>query len=70
VKRYGLAEVTGWKFEVWNEPNIGFWAGSQDEYFELYQQSVLAVKKVNDGIQVGGPATAQLPQSIMPSRKQ
>jgi xylan 1,4-beta-xylosidase len=60
VKRYGLAEVTGWKFEVWNEPNIGFWAGSQDEYFELYRQSVLAVKKVNDGIQVGGPATAQL----------
>ena len=45
VKRYGIAEVRGWKFEVWNEPNISFWAGTQEEYFELYRQSALAVKK-------------------------
>lgn len=60
VKRYGLKEVRGWKFEVWNEPNIGFWAGTQEQYFELYKQSVLAVKEVDKGLQVGGPATAQL----------
>ncbi|HEX4284241.1 MAG TPA: hypothetical protein VHZ28_04060 [Terracidiphilus sp.] len=60
VKRYGLAEVRGWKFEVWNEPNISFWAGSQQEYFELYRQSALAVKKVDGQLQVGGPSTAQL----------
>lgn len=60
VKRYGIAEVRGWKFEVWNEPNIGFWAGSQDEYFELYRQSALAIKKVDQNLQVGGPSTAQL----------
>ncbi len=60
VQRYGLREVAGWRFEVWNEPNIGFWAGTQEEYFELYRQSTLAVKSVDKSLQVGGPATAQL----------
>jgi len=27
VERYGLDEVSQWYFEVWNEPNIDFWAG-------------------------------------------
>jgi len=60
VKRYGVNEVRGWRFEVWNEPNISFWAGSQDQYFELYRQSAIALKKVDAELQVGGPATAQL----------
>ena len=60
VKRYGAGEVSGWNFEVWNEPNISFWAGTQDEYFELYRQSALAIKAVDKRIQVGGPSTAQL----------
>ena len=55
VKRYGIAEVGGWKFEVWNEPNIVFWAGTQDQYFELYRQSALAIKSVDKRLQVGGP---------------
>lgn len=60
VKRYGIGEVSGWNFEVWNEPNIAFWAGTQEEYFELYRQSALAVKAVNKRLQIGGPSTAQL----------
>lgn len=60
VQRYGANEVRGWKFEVWNEPNISFWAGSQDQYFELFRQSAIALKKVDAALQVGGPATAQL----------
>jgi xylan 1,4-beta-xylosidase len=67
VKRYGIQEVSGWKFEVWNEPNIDFWAGTQAQYFELYRQSVLAIKSVSKRLQVGGPSTAQLqwvPQMI------
>jgi len=60
VQRYGLAEVSGWKFEVWNEPNIGFWAGTQAEYFEMFRQSASAIKSVSDRLQVGGPASAQL----------
>jgi xylan 1,4-beta-xylosidase len=60
AKRYGSREVGAWRFEVWNEPNITFWAASQDDYFELYRQSAAAMKKINSSFQVGGPATAQL----------
>ncbi|HEY5345193.1 MAG TPA: glycoside hydrolase, partial [Verrucomicrobiae bacterium] len=37
-ERYGDAEVKTWYFEVWNEPNLtdGFWAGTQQQYFDLY----------------------------------
>ncbi len=60
VKRYGIGEVSQWRFEVWNEPNINFWAGTQEQYFELYRQSVLAVKSIDKRLLVGGPASAQL----------
>jgi xylan 1,4-beta-xylosidase len=56
IERYGRDEVTAWPVEVWNEPNIGFWAGTMEEYFMLYDYSSRAVKKVDPRIQVGGPA--------------
>jgi xylan 1,4-beta-xylosidase len=58
--RYGDQEVGKWFFEVWNEPNyIGFWPNTdQAKYFELYDATVAAVKKVNPEYRVGGPATA------------
>jgi xylan 1,4-beta-xylosidase len=61
VARYGIDEVSKWRFEVWNEPNLDFWAGkpAQPTYFELYDHTVLAIKKVDSRIQVGGPSTAQ-----------
>ncbi|MCL6588592.1 MAG: glycoside hydrolase [Firmicutes bacterium] len=59
TERYGPDEVKTWYFEVWNEPNLeDFWAGSQAEYFKLYQSSVQAIKSVNQAYRVGGPATA------------
>jgi xylan 1,4-beta-xylosidase len=60
LDRYGEAEVTQWRFEVWNEPNLNFWAGSQAQYFDLYAASARALKRVHPRLQVGGPATAQL----------
>src|SRR6185369_10924443 len=35
IDRYGINEVSQWYFEVWNEPNIDFWAGEpkQATYF-------------------------------------
>lgn len=60
VSRYGLKEVRQWKFEVWNEPNVDFWAGTQEEYFELYRQSALALKSVDKDLCAGGPATSAL----------
>jgi xylan 1,4-beta-xylosidase len=61
VDRYGLHEVSHWDFEVWNEPNIDFWRGkpAQASYFELYDHTALAIKKVSQRLRVGGPSTAQ-----------
>lgn len=59
VQRYGIREVSTWNFEVWNEPNIMFWSGTKDQYFEMYRQSATAIKKVDKSLRVGGPATAQ-----------
>jgi xylan 1,4-beta-xylosidase len=59
VDRYGIQEVSAWKFEVWNEPNIVFWSGTKAQYFELYRQSAGALKAVDKSLQVGGPSTAQ-----------
>jgi xylan 1,4-beta-xylosidase len=61
IDRYGIEEVSHWRFEVWNEPNLDFWAGKpkQSTYFELYDHTVLAIKKVNSRLIVGGPSTAQ-----------
>ena len=61
IARYGVDEVASWYFEVWNEPNIGFWAGKppQSTYFTLYDNTVRALKAVNPRLRVGGPSTAQ-----------
>lgn len=60
VERYGAAEVRQWPFEVWNEPNMpGFWTGTRDDYFGLYRETARALKDVDSGLQVGGPATAK-----------
>src|SRR3712207_8199211 len=32
VGRYGKAEVESWYWQVWNEPNIGYWRGSPAEF--------------------------------------
>jgi xylan 1,4-beta-xylosidase len=48
VGRYGIEEVAGWSFEVWNEPNLEvFWTGTREEYLRLYGESAR-----------GGPSTA------------
>jgi xylan 1,4-beta-xylosidase len=61
VDRYGLDEVSQWYFEVWNEPNIDFWAGAPREqtYYQLYDAAARALKTVSPRLRVGGPATAQ-----------
>jgi xylan 1,4-beta-xylosidase len=61
VDRYGIDEVAQWYFEVWNEPNLDFWAGEpkQASYWELYDHAARAIKNVNPRLRVGGPATAQ-----------
>ena len=61
VERYGIDEVSQWSFEVWNEPNLDFWAGQpkQSTYWDLYDHTARALKQVSPRLRVGGPATAQ-----------
>jgi xylan 1,4-beta-xylosidase len=55
--RYGRATVAHWDWEVWNEPDIGYWHGSEAQYNELYDYTAQAVKQALPGAPVGGPAT-------------
>jgi xylan 1,4-beta-xylosidase len=61
IERYGVEEVSSWYFEVWNEPNLDFWAGDPKEatYYELYDHAARAIKRADQRLRVGGPATAQ-----------
>lgn len=60
LERYGADEVASWYFEVWNEPNIDFWAGVPrlESYEELYDHTARALKRASPRVRVGGPATA------------
>jgi len=59
LERYGKEEVYTWYFEVWNEPNLRFFFdGTMEDYFHLYEITVKAVKSVDEGLRVGGPATS------------
>jgi xylan 1,4-beta-xylosidase len=61
IARYGIDEVAQWYFEVWNEPNLDFWAGvpAQASYWTLYDHTARALKQVDPRLRVGGPSTAQ-----------
>jgi xylan 1,4-beta-xylosidase len=56
ISRYVRAEVATWYWEVWNEPDIGYWHGTPDEYDQLYDVSAEAIKRVLPEARVGGPA--------------
>jgi len=57
VARYGKSEVESWSWEVWNEPNIGYWQGTPEEYDKLYDYTADAVLRALPRAHVGGPAT-------------
>ncbi len=57
VDRYGASEVAKWEWEVWNEPDIFYWHGTEDEYFKLYDYTAVAVRRARPGAHVGGPAS-------------
>jgi xylan 1,4-beta-xylosidase len=58
VERYGRAEVERWYWEVWNEPNIGYWRGTPEEFRKLHDYAVDAVRRALPTAKVGGPDTA------------
>lgn len=57
IERYGKAEVETWLWEIWNEPDGGFFRGTVDDYIKIYDYSVDAIKRALPTAQVGGPHT-------------
>jgi glycosyl hydrolase family 39 (putative alpha-L-iduronidase) len=68
--RFGAAAMRTWWFEVWNEPDGGgFWAGTVEQYLELYAATSSAVRASGYDIRLGGPAVADggiAPDSVAP----
>jgi xylan 1,4-beta-xylosidase len=56
VQRYGAETVRRWYFEVWNEPDIDYWHGTPEQYWQLYDHAVAGVRAALPGAKVGGPA--------------
>ncbi|HEX6180383.1 MAG TPA: beta-xylosidase [Chitinophagaceae bacterium] len=53
INRYGKKEVESWYWELWNEPN-GYWKGTMDEFFKLYDYTADAVKRALPTAKFGG----------------
>ena len=62
VDRYGMAEVSTWYWEVWNESNAGvgkgYWGGTPAQYDKLYDYSAAAVRRAIPNAKIGGADTA------------
>jgi xylan 1,4-beta-xylosidase len=54
-ERYPGAE-TNWQWELWNEPDIGYWRGTFEEFARLYDHTEAALHAVLPGARFGGPA--------------
>jgi len=54
VNRYGKKEVESWWWEVWNEPNIGYWQGTVDEYCKMYDYAADGLLKALPTARIGG----------------
>jgi xylan 1,4-beta-xylosidase len=57
VTKYGKAEVESWYWEVWNEPDIGYWQGTREEYFKLHDYAADGLKRALPTARIGGPHT-------------
>ncbi|HEX8297440.1 MAG TPA: hypothetical protein VF593_14135 [Chthoniobacteraceae bacterium] len=58
VDKYGQAEAESWWWQLWNEPNLKYWNGTQEEFFKLYDYTVDGVRRALPKAKVGGPETA------------
>jgi xylan 1,4-beta-xylosidase len=50
---------SSWQWELWNEPDIGYWRGTFEEYARLYDYTEAALHAVFPDASLGGPAVAR-----------
>ena len=55
VEKYGQKEVESWWWEVWNEPDIGYWRGTPEEFLKLYDYAADGLKRALPTARIGGP---------------
>lgn len=58
AERYGMAEVESWYWQAWNEPNIGYWQGTLEEFNRLHDYAIAGVLRAIPNARVGGPDVA------------
>jgi hypothetical protein len=49
-------DIRYWEF--WNEPDAGFWAGTPEQFYRLYEKTARALKSVDPRLKVGGAGLA------------
>jgi xylan 1,4-beta-xylosidase len=55
MQKYGQREVESWWWEVWNEPDIGYWHGTPEEYQKLFDFAADGLKSALPTARIGGP---------------
>jgi xylan 1,4-beta-xylosidase len=55
LRRYGQREVDTWVWEVWNEPDIGYWQGTPIEFQKLYDYAADGLRRALPKAAIGGP---------------
>jgi len=70
LDRYDLDEKAQWYYEVWNEPNIIFRAGSQEDCWKFNDASTAALKAVSPHLRLlaGSPLPSLTKQCAWPCR--
>lgn len=65
VATFGEAEIAGWFWELWNEPdNPGFFAGSVKDYCKLYDYTADGAVAAFDAVRIGAPGLATDPKFL------
>jgi xylan 1,4-beta-xylosidase len=58
VERHGRAEVASWRWQVWNEPNYGYWTGTVEEFCKLHDFAAEGIRRALPEALIGGPHTS------------
>lgn len=58
VEKYSRKEVEQWYWQTWNEPNIDYWQGTDEEFLKLHDYAVHGVLRALPTAKVGGADVA------------
>jgi xylan 1,4-beta-xylosidase len=58
VERHGRAEVATWRWQVWNEPNYGYWTGTTEDFLKLHDFAAEGIRRALPEALIGGPHTS------------